>query len=687
MTRICNLILLDDAQEELTEEHLYDADHEDGILSARKLTERGVTPSFEIKMAHPGWALFAPENKRAAALVTHEGSLDTATVHARGWIRNLPAAVTGSELTLVFECRDDDDDDLDDRREAAAQAVVRADRGRSPFAFGGDGSAQAAPYRDLLFSRLQKVYDEVLLGRSAWWRYDAVTHELTLVEDRAPARARHNIGDGYDPESLQISEGQGAVSEVRLRVIAGVTQSAQGTCNLAPILDNITSLMGYQASAPASLGSNAGWSWGTIETIPIKGHTRWFPSGRSWKYTNRSIRWIPRTTSTGATVYDTLYGQTFTYDTDEEYQLEQVSHEFTRFDAKYNYNQVRRDILDLVMEVPCQQAGGIRRVLDLGELNVQSLYTPVLDDVKDQDDDEDEPEEPPAEMKDGEAYKAGALAYYGGRLYRARIADPGPLYVVQNKRGKLSTVVSGNWLDTGIVAPVQDRTQSAFWTTPRGRAAATHAGRRMAKAAIARLYAWTATFTVEREHLPDVTIEDEILLLVPGHWDEPMKPMLGEVTKLEEVWDGEAGDTVTVTVKVAVGTGLDDEADVMRVGGFAVEGFDPAGFEVQTPQTTDSDLVTVAMSFPPVDERVDVRRLTDPTYVLRNVWYRGSADEQLAECIARGEEGEEAAPGNLNTPTSITMQMVPLVSESLIERKGTGTVTLHYSPRGLDLSE
>lgn len=687
-----NLIWLDDVHEELTDAHLYAADVEDGIRSAKRSRERSVTPSFEVTMAHPGWALYAPTAKRAAALVLHtDGTMATAEVLARGWVRNLPSAMTGDEITIQIECRDDDDEDLDDRLEAAAQEVVQADMARPDrgFTFPGDGSAKAAPFRDLLFGRLQKLADEVMASRSAWWRYDPVTHDIRMVEDRAPARRRHNIGDGYDPESLQVSEGEGAVYQVKWKLIANVQQGASGTCNLGPLMGTISSLMGYQATAPASLGTNAGWQFGATNLWNIEtatSDTAWFDTGRAWDYQTRKVSYVTQGSSGSQTV-NTSYGSTFTYTIGQQYQVQQTSYTFLNVPATYSYSQVRREVLTLTLAVPCQQAGGIRRVLDMGETSLGSLYTPVIDSVADQDDDDDVSTElqTPTEMQDGGQYEQGQLAYYGGTLYRATVANPGPLYTLVTKRGHVSTQLASGWAAVGVVAPVKDKSQAVFWETPRGKAAIAHAFRRMAKGALARLYAWTVTVTVQREYLPDLELEDEIALLLPGRWDEPMKPVLGEVKKIEDSWDGDAGDTVTVTLKVAVGDGTDDEADVHSLGGFDGAGFDAAGFEVATPHTTDSDLVRFTLAMGPLDQRINVRRLSDPTYVLRAITVAGSADEQLAECLARAAANQEPAPNNVVTPTAMGLGLVSLASVSSIERTGTAAGQLLYSPRGLEL--
>lgn len=679
-----HLVWLDDALDPITDDDLAASMQEgnDRILSGTLTRERGALPALEVEMAHPGWGIFAPGQRRGVALVLSEdGTMATAVVKARGYLRAMPSALTGDTLTLSFECSPED---WEERREAAAQAALDAASAKpGPWTDAlpaADRSIRGGVTRDTLYGRSANLLDDLLQSTTAWVRHDPVTHDVTLVDDAVRARV-HNLGDGYDPSSLQVTEGEGAVEQVTLTVYANVNENVSGTCDLAPNIPQLTSLCGYTASGSTDMSQNIGWSLGQPELDQV--YRRGMPTdtGRIFRVEYRQVYYVQVPNAQGQMITATSYGPIRVYDYYER-QRRRVQHtRFRSWPAQYRYSQTRRENVRLTLDVPCQRVGGIKRVLDMGELSLGDLYRPDLND--------DDAEIAVAGDDASQGFAAGAYYFLAGQLFRARRDTTEQPYVARvNRRMQSSIRISEDWAPVPVQPAMPDMTAPSFVDLPRGKAAIAHALLRMRKAALDRLVAWSVTLTCQRADLPDVDLEDHVRFVLPARWDQDGRECVGRVTKIVETWSGADGDTVTVTLAVPVGTGLDGVAAASRVDRYGGSGYFGAGsayLAQGTPHLSAGDDVEYVYRAAPLVQHVDGRSLSWVAYSLRDLTIRGSAAEQEADFIAAA--GRELAPTpEVTKPTNVEPRLVPLITEKLIEREVTVTASLLFSPRGIDLS-
>ncbi|GJD97484.1 hypothetical protein [Methylobacterium iners] len=681
---IQHLVWLEDALDPITDADLATAMEEgnDQILSGTLTRERGALPALEVEMAHPGWGILAPGQRRGVALVvSDDGTMATATVRARGYVRAMPSALTGDTLTLQFECSPED---WEERRDAAARAVLAASQGGLWQADGGrrDPSRRGDATVDFLFGRSQHIVDDLLASTSAFIRHDPVSHEVTLVDVATSARV-HNLGDGYDPTSLSVTEGEGAVEQVKWTLFANIQQTASGVCDIASRMPALSSLLGYTVGGNTDMSANIGWSLDQPQIQQVYSAGTPAETGRVWRVESRRIYYIQVPNPNGAgTVTATTYTSTRTTDY-HEYQRRQVQTTYFRsWPARFNYNQTRREKVVLTLDVPVQRVGGIRRVLDLGETTLRDLYRP---------DTTDEDAEILVEGDTAEnGFAEGTYAFLAGKLFQAVRDTTEQPYSTRLTR-QLDAVVelSDDWVDTGLSAPMPDRSAASFFDTERGKALIAHALLRMRRAALGRLVSWQVTLTCNRDDLPSVDLEDQVRFLLPARWDQPAKECVGRVHKIVEKWSGADGETVTLTLGVPLGTGVEAfarQAVIDRYGGDAYFGVETPFLERGTEFLSAGDDVEFVVTADPLVQHYAPQYLTWHAYAVRDILVRGSAVEQEAD-FARAAAQGIAPSAQVTRQTQIDVKLLPLISERLIEREIRVQGTLLRSPRGIDLTQ
>ena len=691
------LIWLDAVQQPIEQGMLYDEDtHDDMVMKVTRVRARDELPHLEVELDNPGWAIWETGQSRYCALVeSDDGTLATTRVLGRGTVRSLPPSVSGQTITLDVECSPDPDA-LATAKEAAAAAVLGVP---IPSEYDEDGTlsdtdptAEQLPYLDWLFGRPERLADALPLTRHEYWHYDPVTHAPTwrMHQER---RRLLNVGDAYDPESLQASPGKGAIREVRCRLVSAFQIQATGDCDIGPWIGNLTSLTGYGGKGDGSLSANAGWSLGTPQVRTIKGETGDLATGRVWQITYRRVYYV-QTPIAGSnppqTTTNTRYGNQFKLTHREYVNLKTEDTYFNSWLARYTYSQPVREIARIVLRGPVQPgATAAVDYVDLGDVTIGDPHAIVgLSGL--------------APLEADKEYAKGDAVLVGGEVFRAAVDGlRGGDFWVTKRTGRYSLgryVTERNplWEPVPFTPPLADPAAVEFLPTPRGLACLASQALRMAVVWLDRLQSWGVTVTCQREDVLaltagiDLDLVDAIRVLLPGRQDsDEMKPAVGYLMRVEETWSGE-GDTVTLTLAVPTGTGLNEVARAAAAGRYGAEDMADAEYlEQGTAHLTAGPDIEWNVDGEPLKIGVIPSALSDPAYSLGgNYTKRNQAPEQLGtwKRLAAAQGHPPDAVDELGD-TLVEVLMRPLVSEPVTDRLFSVTADMVRSPRGIRLTE
>ncbi|KQP33812.1 hypothetical protein ASF49_08065 [Methylobacterium sp. Leaf104] len=679
------LIWLDDVQQPVTADMLYVLDHDDLVMACTLSRSRDGLPHMSIELENPGWSVWETGQPRACALVEAEhGAMLSWKVRARGIVRTLPPAVSGETLTLDVECSLDSDA-LIRAKEIAAAAVLGV---AVPSEYDEDGTladddptAEQLPYLDRLFGRLEYLADAVGQTRHGYWHYDPVTHAVAW-RDHAASRGVWNLADAYDAASLQVVPGKGAVREVRAKLVCQLQVNATGTCDIGSWIGPVVSLTGFSGQAEGSLAANVGWNLGSPIVTPVVGQTAPIETGRVWRGAFRRISYL-QVLVNGTPRTDTFYGPTFEYESIAQYvRLRTVTSVMTAWPVTYQWNQSIRETARITLRMPVQPgASAVVDYLDLGTISISDPHG--IEGFAEL-----------AEHEEGREYNEGDVVLKGGQAYRASVDGLTSFWLVKTVIRKTVYERDPRWVDTGFAPALDDPAATEFFERPRGQACIAGMILRMRVAGLDRFQDWQVTVTCLREDLlalgPALDLDCEVRILLPGRQGTPdLKPVRGRVMSIEEVWHGDQGETVNLTLAIPPGTGVDLAARLAATGSYGASDYADAEFiEQDTTYLTAGDDIEWTWEADPLSLPVDPKLLSEPGYALRQYQKRGQIDEQLAafkRAAALGQEDPVAAAGKV--ATTVDVELVPLVTTKVIDREYRVTADLTRSPRGIRLTE
>lgn len=691
------LIWLDDAQDPLTEDMLYDDDHDDLVMGCERNFARGELPHLSVEIENPGWSLWEIGQPRACCLLeSPDGTLASAIILGRGTVRSLPAAVQGGTVTLDVECYPDEET-LREAKESAAAAVLGVPL---PSEYDPDGTlsdddptAENVPYVDWLLGRPQLLADAVGLTRHGYWHHDPVTHAVTW-KDHAERRRVLNLADAYDTGSLSISPGQGAVSEVTCNLVTAFTINARGECEIGPWIGGVTSLTGYGGSADGSLAANAGWNLGSPTTRVIEAATGDIPTGRAWRATYRRVYYVQTPvagSSPPTTTTNTRYGASFDLIHREYVDLVTKDIRFVSWLAAYTYSQPVRETWRMRLRFPIQPgATGPKAVLELGDVETSDPHTIAgLANLTPLD-----PEQ---------TYAKDDAVIEGGVVYRASVAGlKGSEFYLARRVGRYTGVKTfyerdPRWIALGISPPLTDPAAVEFGPTPRGLAMVASQFLRMSVQGLDRLQEWQATLTCLRQDLLDLAgavaldTVDGIRVLLPGRQDDPgMKAAIGYLMRAVERWHGDEGETVELTLAFPPGSGADAVASPAAAGAYgAPEMVEAEYLDQGTEHLTAGPHIEWRFEADDLKLPVVPAALSDPGYSLGGSYTkRNQLPEQLAAWHrAAATQGKPPDGLDMLGDTMVEVLLRPLVSAPVIEREFRAVGDMTWCPRGVRLTE
>jgi len=687
------LIWLDDVQQPITQAMLYDEGTDDLVMSFVRNRGRDGLPYLTVDLDNPGWELWETGQTRYCALVeSDDGTLAGMRILGRGTIRSLPPAVSGETITLNVECSPDADA-VRDAKEVVAAGMIGVPL---PSEYDEDGTlrdtdptAEQLPYQDRLRGRLEYLADSIPLTRHGYWHCDPVTHAMTWRMHRTRRRVL-NIADVYDPDSLQVTPGKGAVREVRCKLISAFNIAARGTCNIGPWIGEVTSLTGYGSSGSGGLSQNAGWSIGQPGVRTYESQTAALDTGRAWEVQYRRISYVQTllNTTPPTTRTDTLYGPVFTQRHTESVRLKSKRFLFDTWLATYSWNQPLREVLDLVLRFPIQPgATGVVDFVDLG--NVQISDPHGIEGLSGL-----------GPFEDDRVYNRDDTVLMGGQAFRASVDGLTGFWLSQSvgkfSAGTVTSVRDPRWIPLDVAPALADPAAVEFLPTIRGCGTIANQLLRMAVVGLDRLMEWTVTVTAQRADLLDLTggvdldLIDAIRILLPGRQDtDELKPVIGYLMRAEERWHGDDGETVTLTLAVPTGTGIEGVAREASAGSYVAPGYVESGYvEEGTPHLTAGPDIEWTLAMEDLRLNVNPAALSDPGYSLGGSYRkRNQADEQIAKWKTLAATAQDPMSVDGLGDTDVELAMRPLVVAPVVDRKGTVIADMVWCPRGIRLTD
>lgn len=684
-----HFVWLAGAHDPITDADLTTDDEVEGVSIHEAV---GVLPYVEVTLTSPGWQRYAAGSLRAAAVVESvDGTMATARVLARGWLRDLPDTLGKGQVRLTLECSGT----VEENR-LAKNAAARAWEAANPSdpgeygvdgALDGDITAVHVPDQDYLLGRQEAERDQVLVGRTLDFHFDPVTHAVTLHDFTVPMGVVRNIGEDYDPRTLSRSAAKGCPKRIKMRVYCNYTPQFSGTCPIPHyLIGSVTSMSGWNYSMQQRSGLNQGWTIGTPTVMTSTGVTASIgtvtqelqqrrvyedlvpgSSPEQWVRRNGPISWARHT-----------YNLEFRW----------YSYFFAFWYAGWTYGQPRREVVECVLDIPTQEVTGLVDEIEMPDLPIQPVFSIPMYYLEDRDP-LDETPEPPEPYDNDKTYFFGDLVTVEGREYRLNIAESTGVFMVFKGATSSGFIIERDprWEETGR-RPAFEKPVLSIIDQPRGKACIAAAFRILRAKAHEYLYD-EVTLDVDRPRYPDWTLGDTVQLMLPGRYDEPMKAaegrLVGAVQRLTA-----KGDTVEITIKIGKSAGGTAVARPARINPFGGEEYFAEAYldTNSTPWLTAGDDIEWTLAMDPIHMPVDPARLGDPMYSIENIFVDGNFDRHLNKIRAMNQQGIQIG-GNMSPdlfpPTMINLRFRNIPLDRVIVRKGRAVGTLLRGPKGIDL--
>lgn len=695
-----HVIVCEDPMGPITDEMLTT---EDNVERVRIFRGRSVLPHVHIEELNPGFAAWEVGGPRGRIIVeSMDGTVANSRVLARGWVRD--PQLSGEMVTTPVECYPLEEA-LADAKDAVAAAFIAAEAAPyneyKPYLV-NDPSAYDAPYRDALFGRMERLGDDLVENRTIHYRFDPVTHAVTVHEDR-DVDGVVNIGENYDPATFRRTLKPGSVSKVKMRLQCDVQQEAAGFCDIARIVDTagVTSLTGYQQNLQSSLGAGYGW---TMETPVLSTQNLQTPGLWTGDVVRVTYR-LARQTNIGTEAvpnWQTSYEPAYTLDHWRYQTYDYTRTYYRKWIIRYSYSQSRREYCDITLNVPIssEEVTGIRQTLVLPTITISDIYSIFQENYRTDNDLDPIAPLPILPFEQGRIYQAGERVTVNGEAYEA-LEAVGVFWLVRIVGNTALTSIDPRWKNLNLRAPVYNKTPGTFFDLPRGKAAIAHAILRMRTKAMDLLFD-TVQLTVDRDDYPTWDVGNEVHFLIPGNEYEPMRAAVGRVKEIVEDLSDE-GDTVTLTIDLGKGVGLDQTARPAAIDTYAdFDYFGPNSAYIYrgTQWYTAGRDIEWTYDADPLIQPVEVNRLRDPLYSVLSINYSGSHVEQIQaiEAASRYTFGPIAVPvtgiipvyqgGGAKAPTLPTTKVSPvmrsLAEQRTIKRFIRVNANLLYSPKGME---
>ncbi|MGW9821949.1 hypothetical protein ACUXK4_004538 [Methylorubrum extorquens] len=552
---------------------------------------------------------------------------------------------------------------------------------------GVDPTSAALPFYDPLFpGNRDDLTSAAIEARYADWHVHPVTHAITLQDRLAPLR-RVDLADLGVGGSQKIRPLASPVKRVKAKLVVEYAQRSYGRVDLASLVALVdTSTLQQDSQLPASeSGGDLNFGWGDAKTLTRVSYALGpsIRTGRTLAVTYRDdVAQV--TKDANGNVSNVTYQQGVPYTlAHAEFAAMVVYHvRYITLQKSYDYNQVRREVVDVVLDVDTQDVALGDTELDLGTIQLGDvLRVPGVE-----------------QWRDDVIYSMGDRVLFYGRVYQCIVPSAKYLFVpITRKRngGITTTYETPDWRDLGTGAPLQEMRLPSYVDTYRGRGSLEVLINRMRAAGLKRLAAMEVTKTFPWSAGRGLQLTDEISCLVrDGDTVQPVTAMPEQITK---TLSGSEPCRVEVVLHASVGTGRNDKVKPTPTSyvqpGYVAAAYTtsvaPQYLATQTEQapvvgTVGGDVEYVLTSDPLV-QPVEALRLGDPSYACLSIKTNNAASRQYGTLLALAASGADVRATPQASPTTLDIAMRPLHTEGSIVRNFVCHAALVRSPKGVDL--
>jgi hypothetical protein len=637
--------------------------------------------TFDYEVDEGGWAAITLEKKQTGWAINLEGSdrciivsesvtgdPADAVVIARARIETPVGDIFAPTQTLSLVCAPED-----------ISAVANADDGTE------DGAIMvfartlvSKPETCLLLDDTDKDDPATyLLGRSAVYYIDPVTHEVSLSDmitgDRIINMSAAHFHDDQGYPEVELVEGQGPVGRARVTLRAGWTQQAKGRCDIAARLGDVWTyspdfITDADTDMPngVDLDLGAGWSLGPSRVYHTSFDGPTFFSGRVFEqdYVDQGT-YAPDTSPQ-------------TYSMIHKEQINLIGHvvRFQHVFLEYEYTQEREELVHVVVDLPVQGVAGAETEIDEGEVSTIDLH-----------------EEPGAEVYDTGDWYQGDHVVYGGKRYEC-LEDHVSTSFWQKPDDfqwhYLGPTPEGYshhpyWKQVPSQAVLRNG-DYAFADKDAGQEVIGHLVARLRKKLLERARSLHITLTYPWHLARDITLRDSVMVTVPWVADNSTRLVVGKVIRLQKHW-GEDGQWIVVKIAVSLAQGVDGEPVGGLLQGYTADDYFADDYTEALPADAFSVAgdTTFIVDADKVKRPIDTGFLPSPTYSVRRVVKENQQPEQHAVAVAAASRRKDCRRAVQEKPTRLKVSMIPLVSENLLSRRIFVAGQVVKATRGIDL--
>ncbi|WP_375453441.1 hypothetical protein [uncultured Methylobacterium sp.] len=558
----------------------------------------------------------------------------------------------------------------------------------------GDLTAGGLPFYDPLFPGARDDLSAAAIeGKAVTWYVDPVTH--AIVQDDITRGARFfDLGDLGDAASERKATIQNPVKHVKLKLIAEYSQFAAGRVDISPFVmgaagGGITSLA-YPSNGipPSQSGGDLDFGWGSMSPkFTVERHkTVPRPTGRSWVVQYREDRMSWSYSGEGSAQKATSVwtnGTPYELEHSESAQAIVNTVRYTNWYKTFSFQQTRREVVDIVLDVDCQPFALNEDTLDLGTITLSDVNT--IDGIL-----------PYAE---GTAYNKGDRVLIHGHAYECLANGVVAFYVSKTTTRNgvpTTTFTTPYWRDLGAGTPMGDPRRASYFDTNRGRGSIATALNRCRAAALKRLQAMRVSKVFPWHVARDIGLRDEVRMLVRDGLRAI--PVRGKVEEIRRVIEGGGLAWIEVSITVSLGTGRDDDvadlAEAYAESGYAAPAYTGSnkptyvsdstpGYQVVGTVGRDTEYVLTADT---LFEPINAMQLLNPAYAILSILISNEANDQLSRVPTLIASGRSPEYVTQDYPTTLDVAMRPLRTEGNIERQYRTHAQLTVSPRGIDLT-
>lgn len=650
-------------------------------LAFRMVETEGQITEIEIEREQTGWQILQGNASRVIFIsATMTDDVMDARLIARGRVTEMPENLFSRRQTIRARCAPKD---IDKRLVEYAKANLNS-----------------KPAVDFLFTDLDSERaDSYLAGRTANYRVDPATHEITLVDDIAGARV-------LDLSDLAVFSGDRAstrpgmyappIGTLRAEVSVQWTQELSGDVDVAPLMPLFTSLSPEltDMSSVLVIENSEGWSFDSANAVLTPFRRR------------ESLALL--VSGTYAIIRDALYTERIEVLTREKGEGEFESSEMDIAKPQLSWNsshatEGKATLTPSFLETT-YKIKSLPMTFDYAQDREENLYAAMSIEVPGQliQSEEEEPislsigalTEPNGlpDWETGTAYVKGDQVQRNGLAYECE-ADHISGNFGDRRPGRFTTSVDfGNFTQElqyyptfwKLIEPngVNAASLTTFFGSPRGQLAAEHVALRLRKELIRRLRAYHVVLTYRWEDAPDVCTADSVSFSC-DFGDGTARTLTGKVFSVERSWTGTGGAQVRVEVAISLGTGAYATNPVMAepyVEGDTLEYGIDAG---DSPPYGDyfHDVSTVD----PLVAPVNPRRLHDWAYARASKSVVNESFSQISKMASIAAAGGDITDAPVEYPTTVTVRMRDIAPKDLLARDFDLVGNVLRSPRGIVL--